>query len=326
MPYVDMASDLVIPKGEGGRVRELWKNIISPQDPGKTYIGPNVNWMNMAKALFGTVGLLSQPDLVAPMQIGPVYHGSGSKFAKFADEFIGTGEGAQAFGRGHYLSEAPEVAETYMKAGQLNTIRKMYPDSEVQAAVTWYHSGNKSEALRRITHMIDEQEKYIKKWGVANFRKRYEVSGPTPPENRLNYLRDIQQKMMNETIESPGAIYEGIIHKGKQPREYSYLEWEDKLPDEQYQKISKALDETFGFRIPGGPSVEHFKEIFENRPGYTVYTELKQYLGNEATSKFLKKAGIDGIKYPSGTLSGMRGDKFNYVVFNPEDITIESVK
>ena len=40
----------------------------------------------------------------------------------------------------------------------------------------------------------------------------------------------------------------------------------------------------------------------------------------------LERSGINGIKYPAGTLSGVKSDKFNYVVFDPEDIAIESVK
>jgi hypothetical protein len=46
----------------------------------------------------------------------------------------------------------------------------------------------------------------------------------------------------------------------------------------------------------------------------------------KAASEFLKRNGIDGIKYHAGSLSGMKSDKFNYVVFDPEDIAIEAVK
>jgi len=43
-----------------------------------------------------------------------VYHGSPHKFAKFDKAKIGTGEGAQAYGKGAaYLAEAPEVADQY---------------------------------------------------------------------------------------------------------------------------------------------------------------------------------------------------------------------
>ena len=42
-----------------------------------------------------------------------VYHGSPHKFDKFDASKIGTGEGAQAYGHGVYLADAPDVARTY---------------------------------------------------------------------------------------------------------------------------------------------------------------------------------------------------------------------
>jgi hypothetical protein len=39
---------------------------------------------------------------------------------------------------------------------------------------------------------------------------------------------------------------------------------------------------------------------------------------------FLLRSGIDGIRYPAGTLSGVKNSKAkNYVVFDPEAVTIE---
>ena len=42
-----------------------------------------------------------------------VYHGSPFKFDQFASKAIGSGEGAQAYGYGHYLAESPDVAKGY---------------------------------------------------------------------------------------------------------------------------------------------------------------------------------------------------------------------
>jgi len=41
------------------------------------------------------------------------YHGSPYRFSKFDPTKIGSGEGAQAYGYGHYFAEAPGVAKTY---------------------------------------------------------------------------------------------------------------------------------------------------------------------------------------------------------------------
>lgn len=47
-----------------------------------------------------------------------VYHGSPAKFTKFDPTKIGSGEGAQAYGYGHYVAQSPGVAKEYSKANQ----------------------------------------------------------------------------------------------------------------------------------------------------------------------------------------------------------------
>lgn len=49
------------------------------------------------------------------LSLQTVYHGSPHKFDKFDASKIGTGEGAQAYGRGLYFAESPGVAESYAK-------------------------------------------------------------------------------------------------------------------------------------------------------------------------------------------------------------------
>ena len=53
-------------------------------------------------------GVVPGMDLAAT-----VFHGSPHKFDRFDSSKIGTGEGAQAYGHGLYLAEAPDVAQAY---------------------------------------------------------------------------------------------------------------------------------------------------------------------------------------------------------------------
>src|SRR6185503_1358420 len=48
----------------------------------------------------------------------PAYHGSRHEVDRFSTAYVGTGEGAAAFGWGLYFAEDPAVAETYKRAGQ----------------------------------------------------------------------------------------------------------------------------------------------------------------------------------------------------------------
>ena len=61
-----------------------------------------------------------------------VYHGSPAKFERFDPTKIGSGEGAQAYGYGHYVAESPGVAKDYQRrlakesqATDLNTKMQM---------------------------------------------------------------------------------------------------------------------------------------------------------------------------------------------------------
>ena len=79
----------------------------------------NLNEMTAAAALEGVdYGPASQrlggllADAYNPMGL-TVFHGSPAKFNRFDPTKIGSGEGAQAYGYGHYVAESPETAKQY---------------------------------------------------------------------------------------------------------------------------------------------------------------------------------------------------------------------
>ena len=51
-----------------------------------------------------------------PVGAATVYHGSPYRFQRFDPTKIGTGEGAQSYGYGHYVAESPAVADQYRVA------------------------------------------------------------------------------------------------------------------------------------------------------------------------------------------------------------------
>jgi hypothetical protein len=63
-------------------------------------------------AALGTVMPMAAPEAAVAKAIR-AYHGSPHDFEKFDISKIGTGEGAQSYGRGLYFGEAPETAEHY---------------------------------------------------------------------------------------------------------------------------------------------------------------------------------------------------------------------
>lgn len=85
-----------------------------------------------------------------------VYHGSPHRFSKFDASKIGTGEGAQAYGRGLYFAESPDVANTY-RAMQ-SPMPRLYKDgvpfeartyAEMLAEARALGAGSVDEAIKR---------------------------------------------------------------------------------------------------------------------------------------------------------------------------------
>ena len=154
----------------------------------------------------------------------------------------------------------------------------------------------------------------------------FDVRGYYPIKEKGNFFpneADVKRYIKDKNE----SLYNVTLHKGKKPSEYDYLRWDKDISKEQGNKILKQLRKE---KIDS-PTIER---MVENKyPGFDMYNTLSDLL--ESTSKkptepgklaseFLLRAGIDGIKYPSGTLSGVKGSKsFNYVVFDEGAITIE---
>lgn len=98
---------------------------------GMSGIGLNAFGAVPANAL-GSAGARLAPKIENPI-IG--YHGSPHEFkpepgfplGRFKNENIGTGEGAQAFGHGHYIAENEAVAQSYKGAGPLQQWSSLDP-------------------------------------------------------------------------------------------------------------------------------------------------------------------------------------------------------
>ena len=67
-----------------------------------------------------------------------------------------------------------------------------------------------------------------------------------------------------------------------------------------------------------------FADKWSDASGAAIYDALENVFDSKMkASLFLLRAGIDGIKYPAGSLSGMKTDAFNYVVFDENAVTVE---
>jgi len=304
----------------------------------------------------------------------PAWHGSPHRIdpkVGFMDEAIGTGEGAQAFGYGHYFTDSEAIARNYAKPNN-NMLQNKYGDELMQEVSVLLKKISradktspdyKSKIDRAKSRAIDAIEKKME-----DINGNYGVSPKIPkkPTDRNNYYKEIIENIKSDAIMPDKHLYKTTLHKGKDPSEYNYLDWDKGVDDKTIGKVLNQAEKEgidVGLGKPAGhfsawlrkeyPSIaEDFnkgditdfhrqmmmddytestgrvpaikKNTFKNK-GQSAYKLLTSRLGSEEeVSKFLKRAGIDGIKYPAGTLSGgNKSNAYNYVVFDPKDITID---
>lgn len=257
-------------------------------------------------------------------QISPVYHGSPYKFTKFADEKIGTGEGAQAFGYGHYLTESPAVAKEYFRSNMRGYAPKVtFKGNDIYSMAD--ELGLKNTYFDKDLAAIGQVAYNSKNIDdmIEAFRKA--LMNSKTPELKSQYQRilgAIEKNKGDLAIEGDN-LYTATINKGKPSSADVFLEW-DKLISEQ-PNIMKLLKD----KIPP----DEYNLPFDKMTGERVLAAVESKfpsqnyaVGSKDASDYLASLGITGIKYPTGTLSGIKGsDKYNYVVFDPKNITIEKI-
>lgn len=265
---------------------------------------------------------------ISPMD---VWHGSPhGPFKKFDATKIGTGEGAQAYGYGHYLGEARATGEGYRKAltGNQNsdqfvtTIDGNPTDSFVAKAII--REGGKPEPF--IAKMQSKLENQLQKLKKAS--KEDELGlGFTDYDMELMDI-DKTRKIINEA--------EGYIGKEVKAEPAGYLYKVD-LPDEA---IAKMLD--YDKPIKDQPEVlkairnqiqdADIEKSFDAnvKSGISGANAMKNYVWGKTPaeqSEALRQAGVTGIRYLDAGSRNIESGTSNFIVFpkNENLLTIKEI-
>jgi len=128
-----------------------------------------------------------------------------------------------------------------------------------------------------------------------------------------------------------GYLYDVVLNKGKESGDYDYMPWDNPITGQQKEKLLSALtDNDIKLNVPSLNGSDIYSDL-----AYKLSEKHKMPLDNvgrptieaqKKASEFLSKAGINGIQYPSGTVTGKGIGGTNYVVFNPDDIEINDVR
>jgi hypothetical protein len=252
------------------------------------------------------------------------YHGTPHKFApepgapygRFRDSAIGTGEGAQVYGRGHYLAEEEAVAREYRD--QLSQGRLEFSTPAGDRANVSMHTPDR--ALQ--AYQLRGKPSYVAEYALNELRR-----GKTVDEALAAARRDYAHfepdavaeaesivRRMNPSLTSGGHVYE--VNINADPRRF--LDWDRPLSrqDEPVRRVVEPLvaddlQRAAEARRRGGPpevgkpftpdQMEGYSTT-DDPTGHLIYNLMRKRANpaeatDIAATRVLRDAGVPGIKF-----------------------------
>lgn len=272
-----------------------------------------------------------------------MYHGSPADFNKFDNAYIGTGEGAQAHGYGHYAALDKDVAEGYRKRlGASNTKTDIKDLKDLNKGFKYnLLARGKEDTLNRLNELIEanknipdklqEFEKY--KNIIENFNENnllpsgqlYKLSVPKDdvmlregatfaqqPKKVQEALKDIIQNQRQQAIENlnlPIDIKENAINEFNTAMNYNPNNPMDVF--HSWQRLQKLIGKENAGKLQKASLKDSLYTNDADIMGRTFYNNL-----GKSANDILSQKGIKGISYNGGI------DGEAAVIFNPDDIDI----
>ena len=192
------------------------------------------------------------------------FHGTGSRFDRFSTDFMGTGEGAQAFGWGLYFSSSRKIAEYYRNAltrqkSSLNRDDFVFPDEldeqtkisllvAAQHYFDWKNPTKKIKEAKVIARAIETLEQRAER--VEMNPDWYERTEAEVQED-LEHSRSLRQQIAELRAIEPGSFEikppdqnVGQVFKVDIPDESELMDWDAPL-SEQPEAVRQALSTLF---------------------------------------------------------------------------------
>lgn len=250
-----------------------------------------------------------------PVGAATVYHGSPYRFERFDPTKIGSGEGAQAFGYGHYVAESPDVAKSYQKAlsaeqgfrfgGQSNLTRK-----QVQDLVNAKYPGGYLDGVIRPSGVADSLIDDM----ITGLNRQQPPRQYKPGSERLA----LYEKLKNEiTHENPGSLYTIDL---PDPAIARMLDWDKPLSQQAESVRVAAKDLSLPVNATGkdiyNALAMQARDVAIARGDNAATTLAGSQSGASAD---LRGFGIPGIRYLDQGSRGIGQGTSNFVVFPGEE-------
>ena len=259
------------------------------------------------------------------------YHGSQASFDHFDHSFMGSGEGAQAYGWGTYVSEVEGIAKAYAKqnAAKRNTeytvAKRAYEDAETEYKnltnyiadselnINMYNipslENNKKKLEmykeKGIQHWVEVYEQRVER-GEKNIKEERERIKEYKLKQKEAYQLMDEAKKKLDSIEKPKRnLYSVDIPDDTGD---NYIGWDEEYRDKElysmFDKIGKALesngidlDKEYNETASWNDWVERLKDEGEDwKPnvatGQSIYNKLSSMLGENAYQGNQKAASL----------------------------------
>lgn len=240
-----------------------------------------------------------------------VWHGSGVRFSPTAKnplgEFdptkIGTGEGAQVYGYGHYLAEAKDVGKSYKEA--LQTTKTLLNGKTLLPA-----DPNFSAASSIAANGYDKALAMAKRGSTEQFLTAEGREQSALLAKQIETLKDAKIKNAPS-----GSLYKVDLPDEAIPR---MLDW-DKPLSQQSESVKKALSVDKRAKDSLYQDVgEYYRALTSryaaNAPAHMSVEQAENWAQQFASQK-LREMGIPGIQYLDAGSRGAGTGTRNFVVF-----------
>lgn len=259
------------------------------------------------------------------------YHGTAADFDEFSDAAIGTGEGNQTFGHGHYFAENPATAGTYQQMAVRRNGAAGVVLKDAQDAVR--KAGGRAQAYSDLSQNLTTEGNPNRRAQIQKVMDLIKSGNYTAGLGKLMHV-DIADEHVAAMMDwdAPISTQPGLqkvlanLDVKVVPEGGNYRVMINGRPGQMYADRRAALSDTDLLRGAASPTLTNAnvptKPAGEVNAG-VLYDQLASALGGQkAASEFLSRRGIPGIKYlDQGSRDTGEGTR-NIVLFNPKHAKI----
>lgn len=285
------------------------------------------------------------------------YHGSQASFDHFDHSFMGSGEGAQAYGWGTYVSEVEGIAKAYAKQNtakrntEYTVAKRAYEDAETEYKnltnyiadselnISMYNipslENNKKKLAmykeKGIQHWVEVYEQRVERGEKSIKEERERIEEYKLKQKEAYRLMEETKKKLDSLEKPKRNLYFVDIPDDTGD---NYIGWDEPITPKMLEAKRRVMEEDGYTMYDSDSNYDYFEktengkyqywQLWNRQKGNGLYNELSKVLhSDKLASLALNKQGIVGVKVIADrTTGGNKEGKMNYVIFDENNAQI----